>query len=249
MKRIVIVILAGIMQITLVNAMSIENPSKPQNKLSQEGIRHKVASLGQTMSTLQQKGKDLRGQAEQKMLAKMKRDLGIVSRNIDSTRKEILMAIAKKPVGGFNAAQRLSDIQDSINQTYGQLQSMAQQQRAQALAKIATDMESFQNTVKASLPSDLLKDLANLQGKIYILAEKAKKLPANEQAAIKQTVQRMYKDAENLVNAGLSQEAQNIKEKIEEFNKAQGTSVAEMREAAAKIVGEAREAYNKALAQ
>ena len=108
------------------------------------------------------------------LLLLTKRDLGIVSRNLENMKKELLKTLAQRPIKGFNAQQNFNSIQKKIDQIYSQLDSLAIQQRASMLTDLANLMTKFQNNVKHNINFIINMRLANMQGKIYILAEKTK---------------------------------------------------------------------------
>ena len=165
MKQILIIMLGFTSTLSL-NSMTQESLTIPSvQSLRKQNIKAKLESAI--------KERKASGKLTQTDL--IKRDLGIVSRGIDNIKKDILLAVAKKPISGFNPATSLNNLQAKVNRTYRQLKSASKQQNAKALEELLTDITKFQDTVKKHLPSNLLMRLADLQSKIYIWTEKIKR--------------------------------------------------------------------------
>ncbi|MCX6262610.1 MAG: hypothetical protein NTY95_17560, partial [Bacteroidia bacterium] len=244
--KIIAIILASIIPLTIVQAME----KKPQDiqsllgrkaaaptpkKLTKQDISKKIAAITQNINAI----KESKQSPNQLMINRAKMDLGIVSRGLDSIRKETLTALAKKPIGGFNAQKSFTDIQNKLNQTYRKLQAMSAQERAQALGQLSTLLTQFQDKVKRAVPSALLIRLSELQSKLYILAEKTRKMPTDEKAAfaqmVKDKVGQIKTHVDTLKTLGLQKEAQELKAAIQAFKKSNETKIEQLQKGAAAI--------------
>jgi Ni,Fe-hydrogenase I large subunit len=258
MKKAVILV-TGIMQLVMVTEAIAGTPAVPTfdplnifkeaPKLSKKEISQRIGQVEQAIKTIEVAPLPQQlQQAEKMMLEQTKNTLNIISRNLNAAKQQVLMAVAKK-IKGFDANRSFNDIQQKINQTIKQLQSMSSQQRAQALADISADMDKFQNTIKANVRPDLLLLLASLQSKIAILAGKTKNIPTTESAALKQKVKVLKQDVKNLKTLGLQQDAQKLKAEVAKFKASTETNLGKLKNEVIKIYAMDRDMYKKALAQ
>ena len=218
-----------------------------QVKLTKQDIRKKIDAISQNVNAL----KGTMPSPNQLMINRAKRDLGFVSRGLDSLKREILITLAKKPIKGFNANTSFSDMQKKINQTYKKLQTMSAQERAQTLGQLSTSLTQFQDKVKRAVSTAQLMRLSGIQSRLYVLAEKTKKMPADAKAAsaqmIKEKAARLKTDIAHLKTLGLQKEAQDIQAGLKAFKESKETNETNLKNEATALFTKAQEAYKKAL--